>query len=58
MNLPSRKQVTDLASQLMSLEARLEALEERIEDLVDGIGFLKAFVKRAGDPQPAPPPQE
>lgn len=46
MNLPSRKQVTELASQLVSLEARLEALEERIEDLVDSISLLEAFVKR------------
>ena len=46
MNLPSRKQVTDLASQVVSLEGRLEALEERIEDLVDSISLLEAFVKR------------
>ena len=46
MNLPSRKQVTDLAAQVVSLEARLEALEERIEDLVDSISLLDAFVKR------------
>ena len=46
MNLPSRKQVTDLASQVVSLENRLEALEERIEDLVDSISLLEAFVKR------------
>ena len=46
MNLPSRKQVTDLASHVVSLEARLEALEERIEDLIDSISFLEALVKR------------
>jgi uncharacterized protein YPO0396 len=46
MNLPSRKQVTDLASHLVSLEDRLEALEERIEDLVDSISLLEALVKR------------
>lgn len=46
MNLPSRKQITDLASQIVSLETRLEALEERLEDLVDSISLLEAFVKR------------
>jgi len=50
MNLPSRKQITDLASQVVSLEARLEALEERIEDLVDSISLLETFVKRAANP--------
>jgi len=50
MNLPSRKQITDLASQVVSLEARLEALEERIEDLVDSISLLETFVKRAATP--------
>ena len=50
MNLPSRKQITDLASQVVSLEARLEALEERIEDLVDSISLLETFVKRATNP--------
>ncbi len=46
MNLPSRKQVTDLASHVVSLEGRLEALEERIEDLIDSISLLEALVKR------------
>ncbi len=46
MNLPSRKQVTDLASHVISLEGRLEALEERIEDLIDSISLLEALVKR------------
>jgi polyhydroxyalkanoic acid synthase PhaR subunit len=50
MNLPSRKQITDLASQVVSLEARLEALEERIEDLIDSISLLETFVKRAANP--------
>ena len=50
MNLPSRKQITDLASQVVSLEARLERLEERIEDLVDSISLLETFVKRATNP--------
>lgn len=48
MNLPSRKQVTDLASQVVSLETRLEALEERIEDLSDSLSRIEAFVRRAG----------
>lgn len=46
MNLPSRKQVTDLASQIVSLEDRLEALEERIQDLIDSISLLEVLVKR------------
>lgn len=37
MNLPSRKQVTDLAGQVVSLETRTEALEEQIEKLVEGL---------------------
>jgi predicted RNase H-like nuclease (RuvC/YqgF family) len=37
MNLPSRKQVTDLAGQVISLETRTEALEEQIEKLVEGL---------------------
>lgn len=37
MNLPSRKQVTDLASQVVSLEARTEALEEQIEKVADSM---------------------
>lgn len=37
MNLPSRKQVTDLAGQFISLETRTEALEEQIEKLVEGL---------------------
>ncbi len=48
MNLPSRKQVTDLASQIVSLEARLEALETRIEDLVESISLIEGVVKRPG----------
>jgi polyhydroxyalkanoic acid synthase PhaR subunit len=36
MNLPSRKQITDLAGQVVSLEVRTEALEERIEAFVEG----------------------
>lgn len=47
MNLPSRRQMTDLASRVISLETRLEGLEERIEDLVDSISLLETFVKRA-----------
>jgi polyhydroxyalkanoic acid synthase PhaR subunit len=37
MNLPSRKQVTDLAGQVVSLETRTGALEEQIEKLVEGL---------------------
>ncbi len=48
MNLPSRKQVTDLASQIVSLEARLDALETRIEELVEGISGIEDLMKRAG----------
>ncbi len=39
MNLPSRKQIADLASQVISLEMRLEPLEEQMEKLADGIGL-------------------
>jgi hypothetical protein len=56
-NLPSRKQVTDLASHIISLETRLEALEERIEELVDGLGALKASAKRPEE-TPSPPSPE
>jgi polyhydroxyalkanoic acid synthase PhaR subunit len=38
MNLPSRTQVTGLASQVIALEARLEPLEEQIEKLADSLG--------------------
>jgi len=48
MNLPSRKQVTDVASQIVSLESRLEALETRIEDLIESIALIESLVKRAG----------
>ena len=37
MNLPSRKQVTELAGQVISLEARTESLEEQIERVADGL---------------------
>ncbi len=37
MNLPSRKQVTDLASQVISLEARLDNLEEQGEKIGDSL---------------------
>ena len=36
-NLPSRKQVTDLASQVVSLDLRMEGLEERLDELIGGL---------------------
>jgi hypothetical protein len=35
LNLPSRRQVADLAELVVSLESRIEALEEKIETLLD-----------------------
>jgi hypothetical protein len=54
MNLPSRKQVTDLASQVVSLEARIEALEERIEVLIDSVARAAALGSRPTAPQEPP----
>ncbi len=54
MNLPSRKQVTDLASSIVSLDARLEALEDRIEELVENLSSLTALVKQVGSPRTNP----
>jgi hypothetical protein len=48
MNLPSRKQVTELASQVVSLEARLDALETRIEELIEGVAAIENLMKRSG----------
>jgi polyhydroxyalkanoic acid synthase PhaR subunit len=56
MNLPSRKQVTDLASQIIALESRLERLEEQIEGLLDGLTEIEAFVRRAGASDTTPRP--
>ncbi len=58
MNVPSRKQVTDLAAQVVSLDARLEALEERIEEQGDSLARIEALVKRAGEPAPNPPARQ
>jgi hypothetical protein len=58
VNLPSRKQVTDLAAQVVSLDARLEALEERIEGLIESLSSIEAFVKRAGEPKAGPAPRQ
>ncbi len=49
MNLPSRKQITDLASQVVSLELRLEPIEEQIERLADGIGLNTPPQKQVTD---------
>ncbi|HSD52427.1 MAG TPA: hypothetical protein VLG48_13565 [Candidatus Methylomirabilis sp.] len=49
MNLPSRKQITDLAGQVVSLEIRTEALEERIEALVEGLPKDLATSKQVTD---------
>jgi hypothetical protein len=54
MNLPSRKQVTDLASHLVSMEARLEAIEDRIEELIGSFASLGALVKQARPPRTSP----
>jgi hypothetical protein len=51
MNLPSRKQVTDLASTIISLEVRLEALEDRIEELVERLSHVAGVVTRAAESQ-------
>jgi hypothetical protein len=34
LNLPSRRQVADLAELVVSLESRIEALEDKIETLL------------------------
>jgi polyhydroxyalkanoic acid synthase PhaR subunit len=49
MNLPSRKQVTDLAGQVISLETRLEPLEEQIEKLGDSVAVNLPSRKQVTD---------
>ncbi len=49
MNLPSRKQVTDLAAQVVSLETHLEPLEEQIEKLGDSIALNLPSRKQVKD---------
>jgi polyhydroxyalkanoic acid synthase PhaR subunit len=49
MNLPSRKQVTDLAAQLVSLETRLEEMEEQGEKVVDKIAPTLPTRKQLSD---------
>jgi hypothetical protein len=51
VNLPSRAQVTGLASQLVALDARLEALEERLDGLdglAGGVAAIEALLRPAG----------
>jgi hypothetical protein len=54
MNLPSRKQITGLASQIVSLDARLEAIEEWIEGLGEELSSLRASMKQAEPPRTDP----
>jgi predicted nucleic acid-binding Zn-ribbon protein len=49
MNLPSRKQVIDLAGQVVSLETRTEALEEQIEKLAEGLPPESPSKKQVSD---------
>ncbi len=51
MNVPSRKQVTSLASQIVAIDARLEALEDRLGELVRSLASLEALLKQPGAPQ-------
>ncbi len=48
MNLPSRKQVTSLASQIVSIDARLEALEDKLGELIGSLASLEALLKQPG----------
>jgi hypothetical protein len=61
VNLPSRKQVTSLASQVVAIDARLEALEDRLGQLARSLASLEALMRQpaagspdAGTPQPRP----
>jgi hypothetical protein len=54
MNLPSRKQVTDVASRLVSMDARLEAIEDRLEELIGSLAALGAVAKQASPPRTNP----
>jgi hypothetical protein len=60
MNLPSRKQVTSLASQIVSVDARLEAIEEWMEGLGEELSSLRVSMKQAEPPrtEPARPPEQ
>jgi hypothetical protein len=51
-NLPSRTQVTGLASQLVAMDARLEAMEERLEGLGASLAALAALLARTESPRP------
>jgi hypothetical protein len=60
MNLPSRQQITGLASQIVSMDARLEAIEEWIERLGEELSSLRVSIKQAGPPrrEPARSPEQ
>lgn len=44
MNIPSRRQVTDLAEMLIALESRIEELEAKIDALAGGVAAIQAAV--------------
>jgi len=56
MNLPSRTQMTSLASQVAAMEARLEAIEEQVETIADRVAQAPPAQPsrpvRAGSPKP------
>jgi len=56
MNLPSRMQMTSLASQVAAMEARLEAIEEQVETIADRVAQAPPAQPsrpvRAGSPKP------
>jgi hypothetical protein len=52
VNLPSRKQVISLASQVVAIDARLEALEDRLGQLARSLASLEALMRQAASPAP------
>ncbi len=54
MNIPSRKQITGLASEMVSMDARLEAIEEWIEGLGEELSSLRVSMKQVGPPRTDP----
>jgi hypothetical protein len=46
VNLPSRKQVTGLAAQIVAIDARLEAMEDRLGELAASLKSLEVLIRR------------
>jgi hypothetical protein len=50
VNLPSRKQVTTLASQIVAIDARLVAMDERLDEVVGSLARIETLLKQATSP--------